>query len=137
MIKELPGIKVTGSINDNGIEIMFLSFLPSAVKEQIKKIKFWGKKVGNNFVWTKVTKNLDEQIYAISYLENIELNIEELKDNTISYFFQRINKLPMNDLITLDSTIIKDGSFGDVEIRPIIENALSSYIDTETGEILN
>ncbi|KKN10117.1 hypothetical protein LCGC14_1039710, partial [marine sediment metagenome] len=40
-----------GSVNSEGIVIQITGYLPSYLKREIKKFRFWGEKIGDKFYW--------------------------------------------------------------------------------------
>jgi len=130
----IPDIKNI-EIQNEYLTIQFDGYLSPRIKNQIKDIGFRGKKIGQEFYWTKSISNLEEMINTISFLENLEFDISELQNLIMPIIQRKLHQLNFKDLIKIDGNIPQDGSFGDRIIRPLIHEKTYPHIDTETGEI--
>lgn len=128
-----PNIKKY-EINDNNISIIFDGAITPKIKREIKRAGFFGKKVGNEYIWTTKSENIYDKIYALNTLENLEINVSQLINDFILKFSKIIQNMSINDIIELDNQIYGNSTFTQT-IKNIIQKHLNQYIDLETGEI--
>jgi len=124
-----------GNITPEGITIQIKGRLPGYLKAEIKKLKFWGEKIGNNFYWNRNTNNIKEQLVVLEQLFNIEeFNSQSLKNNTINYYSNLFSQMNIIELLTLKNELVAVSGFVQDNIKSLIDKYIN--IDTQTGEIV-
>ncbi len=132
---KMGSLILDGSINPEGIVIQITGYLPSYLKREIKKFRFWGEKIGDKFYWNRTTSNIKEQLVILEQLFHIEeFNSQSLQNNVISYYINLFSQMEPLDLLKLKNELVISGGFISENIFPLIDKYMK--IDTETGEIV-
>ena len=122
------------SVNPEGIIIQITGYLPSYLKREIKKLRFWGEKIGNKFYWNRRASKIKEQLVILEQLFYIEeFSSQALQNNATSYYSNLFSQMEPLELLKLKNELVISGGFVGETIYPLIDKYLN--IDTETGEI--